>query len=94
MNNITKFGLLGIIFLSGCSQDDLKLIQANKEIKVFPSIEERDKTLFTLMPGEVCAVGDKIEGKAFTYRKVLCENGKSGYIYARVDKVYNLIKEK
>ena len=93
MSRFISVSFAVLILLSGCSQEsDLKLIVANKEIKVFPDVKEKQKSLFKIKHGEVCAVGNKIEQKVFTIRKVLCRNGKTGYIIAKADKSYKLLK--
>jgi hypothetical protein len=87
--------MIGFVFLSGCSdKEDLKLIIANEEIKVFSDVSEKQKSTFTIEPGELCAVGNMIQQKVFAIRKVLCENGKSGYIIARADDSYKLVTSK
>jgi hypothetical protein len=94
MSRVAHISITGLLFLSACTQESkLALLVANNEINVYPNTTETQKVKFKLSPGEVCTVGTLIEEKAFSYRKVLCENGKTGYIKAKADKSYTLLKE-
>lgn len=89
----TGIYLAVLTLLVGCSRgSELQLILAKQEIDVYSEYEQ-NKRLFKIMPGEVCAVGNEVEKKVFTYRRVLCADGRSGYIIAKADNSYQLIKD-
>lgn len=69
---------LCVLFLLACSEKsvDWTPVFLLKEIKVFSKIDgTQHQILFSALPGEVCELGENVEGKVFLNTRIRCSRG-------------------
>lgn len=85
---------LCVLFLIACSEKPVEwtTVFLLKEVKVFSKIDgTQHQILFSALPGEVCELGENVEGKVFLNTRIRCSHGEGWAQLIRDD--YRVHKE-